>query len=239
MPPVGQIGVQKIRGQLNIRRNDDSKWLIALRDENELRQAFIPRIYYLVLFDFVDMESPTEINVRIYEVDPMAKGFSYCLVDYYFNIKLKSKSGAPFNLWPFSPKFYAMRPKLIYASIIGEDDSITTQVFPNRVGTPRLVSCPPLTEFSSSQNVSLDAVRHLAHAMGVTISSTPSIRTARGNPKGAMLAALEEARVRERWDDAELADALADGIYKDAVGPYLEFLPRPVRQSFSSSGGAP
>ena len=63
-------------------------------------------------------------------MDPHTPGFSLCMIDYYFNIKSKSKSGAPFNFWPHSFKFHLMDTKLIYRSILKYDNSINTEVFP-------------------------------------------------------------------------------------------------------------
>src|SRR5690242_1921327 len=72
------------------------------------------------------------IRSSIWRADTKTPGFAYCMVDYYCNIRSNSKSKAPFNLWPYSLKFDLLRADLIYSSIIGEDDSIETRIFPGR-----------------------------------------------------------------------------------------------------------
>ncbi len=136
-------------GSSDIKRNDDSKWLISIRHEVEFDQILAPKYYYLVLFDFVDLLSPTTIRASIWQVDPTVPGFAYCMVDYYSNIRAQSRTKAPFNLWPFSLKFDIMRPVLIYQSFIAADGSIRTEIFPER-DEPRVHSLKPLPSYSGS-----------------------------------------------------------------------------------------
>lgn len=70
----------------DIVRKDDSKWLLSPKDEQELRELFIPECYYLVLFEFADIAAADDIDVQILEVDPKCLGFALCMIDYYFNI---------------------------------------------------------------------------------------------------------------------------------------------------------
>jgi hypothetical protein len=85
-------------GGADLERKDDSKWLLTPKSEQELRDLFIPVCYYLVLFEFADIQKADDIDVRIYEVDPRCLGFALCMIDYYFNIRAHSASKAPFNL---------------------------------------------------------------------------------------------------------------------------------------------
>lgn len=114
----------------DIKRNDDSKWLISIRNDDEFEKILDPKFYYLVLFEFEDLSSPDKIVASIWRVDPFVPGFSLCMIDYYLNIRSKSKSKAPFNLWPHQLKFHLMHPTLIYRSIIDSDDVINTLLFP-------------------------------------------------------------------------------------------------------------
>ena len=102
------------------------------KSEQELRDLFTPVCYYLVLFEFSDIQQATDIDVRIFEVDPRCLGFALCMIDYFFNIRAISASNAPFNLWPGSPKLYMMKPRIIYWSVIKANDTIDTQIFPKR-----------------------------------------------------------------------------------------------------------
>lgn len=154
-------------GSDNIRRNDDSKWLISIRDVDEYATLLDPSVYYLVLFDFTDLHNPHTIRASIYEVNPLCPGFAYCLIDYYENIRSASRSKAPFNLWPFQMKFDMMRPTLIYRSYIAEDDTITTEQFPGRDSAK-----PPyrvdLTRYVRSKNLTSEKVSDFARRIGYT-----------------------------------------------------------------------
>jgi hypothetical protein len=87
-------------GSKNLKRNDDSKWLISIRNEDEFKNILDPEFYYLVLFEFEDINSISNNNIvaSIWKVDSKFKGFGYCMIDYYLNIRSKSTSKAPFNL---------------------------------------------------------------------------------------------------------------------------------------------
>ena len=146
-------------GSDRIRRMDDSKWLISPKHEADMRALYDPAAYYLVLFDFEDLGTQTEINARIWQVDPRDPGFAYCMVDYYFNIKARSASGAPFNLWPFQLKFQLMEPVLIYYARVDSDNQIETLIFPGERGSSVLYEIEPLAKFSRSSNLTLTAIR--------------------------------------------------------------------------------
>lgn len=204
-------------GSQDIKRNDDSKWLIGVRHDEEMRILFEPRTYYLVLFDFVDLDRALKVNARIFQVDPKWPGFSYCMVDYYFNIKTNSRSGAPFNLWPFELKFDIMLPELIYHAVIDENDDIETKVFPGEVGTPERFGPKPLPAYSRSKNLDLDAIRTVAAELGVPIPS-------RGK-KIDLLEHVERYRRSNGIDDERVARALTMGLYRERVSSHREWLP--------------
>ena len=69
-------------GSVDLERKDDSKWLITPKTDQELRELFEERFFYLVLFDFVESGDQSGINARIWRVDPRIKAFAYCMVDY-------------------------------------------------------------------------------------------------------------------------------------------------------------
>jgi len=202
-------------GSTNIRRNDDSKWLIGIRNEEEMRGLFTPQRYYLVLFDFADFVSATDINARIYEVNPRDKGFAYCMVDYYVNIA--PTSTAPFNLWPFQLKFEAMKPLLIYHAVIQSDDTIETLVFPHQRGAPQLVPPRALTEYARSQNMTTEGIQRMA---GILNAPLPPQGT-----KHRLLEALEEHRHSQFWSDEAVADALAEALYAERLREHRHWLP--------------
>ena len=94
-------------GSVNIIRKDDSKWLIGIRHDQEFSEILDPKRYYFVLFEYEDISDNDNdtIIASIWEVDPRCKGFAYCMIDYYLNIRAKSESSAPFDMWPYRIKF--------------------------------------------------------------------------------------------------------------------------------------
>lgn len=119
-------------GSTSINRKDDSKWLIAIRNNDEFAKLLDPYRYYFVLFEFESIydSNNNDIIASIWEVDPKSKGFAYCMIDYYLNIRSQSTSKAPFNMWPHMLKFALTEPTLIYRSKITNDGNIITDVHP-------------------------------------------------------------------------------------------------------------
>jgi MamI restriction endonuclease len=197
-------------GSADIRRNDDSKWLLVVPSEAELHRMFDAEAFYLVLFDFADFRTPVDINARIWEVDPRAPGFALCAIDYFLNIRPKSKSNAAFNLWPFSLKFHLMNPRLIYHAVINGNDRITTIAFPGR-DEPVLDALQPLGTYSRSNTLTAKAIRRMCATFELTAS--------RSQTKRELLEQAEVERTQEGWYDEELADVLSSAVY-------LPLLPR-------------
>ena len=99
-------------GSSNIKRNDDSKWLIAVRSESELEMYLhkIPRMQFIISdyprFDAKDFSS---MRIRAYEIwnqSPRASGFRDILTHYFKNIYLAhitrnpNATPAPYNSGP-------------------------------------------------------------------------------------------------------------------------------------------
>lgn len=213
-------------GSDDIARGDDSKWLIGIRNEDEFRTLLEPKWYFLALFEFADPPKVDTILASIWRVDPRCPGFALCLVDYYFNIQANSKSGAPFNLWPYMLKFDLMRPLLIYRARINSDDSIETLIFPGR-DTPLPNPLKPLDDYASSQNLSKDRVASLADDLGIVL---PSGTTA----KKAMLQAIEAESKKRKISYNELTDAIARAIYSERIRPFVSKLPKELRTEIES-----
>lgn len=200
----------------NISRKDDSKWLLGPKTETELRELFVPERYYFVLFEFEDIAEATDINVCIYEVDPKCLGFALAMIDYFFNIRAHSSSGAPFNLWPNSPKFLMMKPKLIYWSVIATDDSIDTRIFPN-VDPPRLVALGDLTQYAKASTFPESAIDRVAAMRGMSLTAATGIRAA-VKRRSAKLEILQTHRENGAWpSDEELADDFAKAVFADRL----------------------
>jgi hypothetical protein len=223
-------------------RRDDSKWLIGIRNDEEMKQLFEPESYYLVLFDFAAVEAaerleavqddpdpaaetavevvtdqPLDINARIWKIDPRHPGFAYCMVDYYVNIRTKSKSKAPFNLWPYSLKFQVMSPLLIYHAIIRANDTIATVLFPGAGDPVRYPISPFPNMHGSRRNLSDLKLREFAKSQGLALPA--------GMSRGALLQELEKLRQAKRWDNEWLAHQLSEALYSAGVRGHEEWLP--------------
>lgn len=203
----------------NIKRNDDSKWLIGIQHDAEFSQILSPSYYYLVLFDFTDLAKPETIRASIWRVDPLVPGFAYCVIDYYRNIKAKSSSGAPFNLWPFSLKFELMRPILIYRSLIQPDDSIQTQLFPNR-DEPQLDPLSPMISFYRSSNLTTEKIRAFAKAVHIKLPTT--------DRKSELLQVLDVQIKKAALNGQAVVDALAVALYWPDIKGHIKGLPVPL-----------
>lgn len=204
-------------GSTDIARSDDSKWLISPKHDADMRQLFEPAAYYLVLFDFVDLAVPDTINARIYQVDPKARGFAYCMVDYYFNIKSASISGAPFNLWPFSLKFQLMEPVLIYHSQVDDRDNITTLIFPGEIGVPLPVPIDSFQLFARSRGFTVAMLQALADAFEVALPASIG--------KAGALDLLEHRRRADGWSNGTIARVLTESMYGAAIDSHRSWLP--------------
>lgn len=109
-------------GSSNIKRNNDSKWLIGIRNENELRMALeeTPRFLFIVTdYPEFDNQNFEDIRIRAFEVwvkSERCKNFRELLRSYYYNIylehiKLDEKhTPAPKNIFPDGFPFYMCNP---------------------------------------------------------------------------------------------------------------------------------
>lgn len=208
-------------GSTHIQRKDDSKWLIGVKDKAELRDLFESRYFYFVLFDFVDLANAMDINARIWRVDPRTKGFAYCMIDYFHNIGSQSKSGAPFNMWPFKLKFDLLAADLIFHAEIAKDDSISFRVFEGVRGVALREPLPPLGKYAQSggQELSVETLAGVAEHLGLQLPT---------GQKRALLDAIENERTRGAVTDTALVSVLCDALYGRRIQPYLADLPKGV-----------
>ena len=208
-------------GSDDIKRNDDSKWLIGIQHDNEFAHILEPASYYLVLFDFVDLNSPDVVRSSIWEVNPKNPGFAYCMVDYRLNIQARSASGAPFNLWPYELKFSAMRPMLIYRSVISTvDDSIRTTIFPGR-DPAQLDRLRPLDQYFRSQNLTPDKIKFLAELLGIP-EELPSMT------KRDSLNYIQSFVDQQNVAPEVVADKVAKALYLNDIEVHITRLPEPL-----------
>lgn len=207
-------------GSTDLKRNDDSKWLIGIRHEEEFASILDPKYYYLVLFEFTNLALPDTIMTSIWRVDPTVPGFSYCMIDYYKNIRAASSSKAPFNLWPYQLKFDLMRPILIYRSFITKEDKVKTEIFPTR-DHERSHALQPLQNYSKSQNLKIDNIIDFTNRINVDFQ-----------PTGNKLKILEQIQVfleRSKFDQEFIIDELAKSLYMSEIKNHINSLPNSLR----------
>jgi len=111
-------------GSKDIKRNFDSKWLIAIHSEDELKMATKETDRFLfVVTDYPDRTNFNDIRIRAFEVYPKesrGKRFVELLENYYKYIYLphieknKNKTPAPKNLFPDMYPFYMCNPVKIF-----------------------------------------------------------------------------------------------------------------------------
>lgn len=212
-------------GSKSINRKDDSKWLISLRNDAEFAEVIGPKYYYFVLFEFADLSdsSNNDIEASIWRVDPLNKGFAFCMVDYYLNIRARSQSKAPFNMWPHEFKFLLTKPELIYKAVIKSNGRIDTLIFPS-FNNGYQDKLKPLPEYSRSTTVSLETVvkviRRLTGRLFQTISKTTALNL------------LEQFRNQSAVPNDVLCDLFAEEVYLPRIEPVKEMIPANIRNLF-------
>ena len=206
----------------NIKRKQDSKWLLSIRNENDFAKILEPKFYYLVLFDLQDLDNPNKIRASIWRVDPSTIGFSYCLIDYYLNIRSKSKSKAPFNLWPFQLKFYLMLPMLVYRSYILNDD-VKTEIFYEKDHVLELPK--PFSSYLNSSNLTKDKI--LIFAKNINFKSNENLATF---SKKKLVSQVDTFIKNNGGFDREKVKKLARSLYYDNIKNHVEKIPESLKQ---------
>lgn len=211
----------------SITRKDDSKWLISLRNEAEFQRVIEPKKYYFVLFEFENLHDAANHNIiaSIWEVNPKNKGFAYCMIDYYLNIRANSASKAPFDMWPYHLKFLLTKPTLIYRALIKEDGTIDTLIFPT-FGNSYTELLDSLPTYSRATTLTLDAVQRVLSDWGVADSAIPKTKL-------ACLRLLEKLRQKNNLSNDALCDALTDAIYLPLIWKQKAFIPNAIKQYFA------
>jgi len=208
-------------GSTDLKRNDDSKWLISIRHDEEFATILEPKYYYLVLFEFTDLHLPDTIRASIWRVDPTVPGFAYCMIDYYKNIRAGSSSKAPFNLWPYQLKFDLMRPALIYRSYITKEDKVQTEIFPGR-NPERLHPIQPLPTYSQSQNLTKEKILFFANSIKADIQPVDN--------KRKLLEQVQQFLDRSNLAPESIANKLAEALYLLETQQHLTELPKSIKE---------
>lgn len=137
-------------GSSDIQRNNDSKWLIGIRNEDELRMALeeTPRFLFVVT-DYPRFEEKIFDDIRIRSFEVWVKSercinFSELLKNYYYNIYLEhirhdgKKTPAPKNLFPDGFPFYMCNPIKTFECIIYNSLSSSPEIEISKYVQPSL-----------------------------------------------------------------------------------------------------
>ncbi len=208
-------------GSINIMRKEDSKWLIGIQHDQAFSEITTPKYYYFVLFEPESIDNSDNIIISIWEVNPQSKGFVYCMIDYYCNIRAKSKSKAPFNMWPYELKFALTNPKLIYRSQVYSDGRIETRVFPTMNNT-FIDQLKPLQIYSQSKILKIDAIKSVIKK----VSYSTSVK----GTKKVLLERLEQLRKENNISNKELCDLLSDAIYGPRIYMFKKTIPNNLQK---------
>ncbi len=213
-------------GSIDINRKADSKWLISLRNDKEFEEVIEPAKYYFVLFEFEDLVDATNHNIvaSIWEVNSKEKGFAFCMIDYYLNIRAKSKSKAPFNMWPHEFKFSLTKPTLIYRSIIKSDGTINTIIFPS-LNHSEKETLRPLAEYSRTTTITNISVKNVIHRF----STEENLKYV---SKLNCLKILEKIRTEKKIANDDLCDAFAEEIYLPLILPHKNRIPESIKKHY-------
>lgn len=209
-------------GSSNIDRKDDSKWLIGIRHDSEFSEILDPESYYFVLFEFEDLYKKNNKNIiaSIWEVNPKTKGFAYCMIDYYLNIRANSTSKAPFNMWPYQLKFLLTNPKLIYRSTIYGNGNIKTTIFPT-LNNGYIEELKSLQEYKHTRTLSKDALKSVIREIAPHASVQGS--------KEELIDRLENLRISQKMSNKDLCDYLSDAIYLPLIEHCTNQIPEHLR----------
>lgn len=212
--------------QLTLAEKNDSKWLISLRNDNEFEKVIEPVKYYFVLFEFEDLADATNNNIvaSIWEVDSKEKGFAFCMIDYYLNIRAKSISKAPFNMWSYHFKFLLTKPTLIYQSTIKSDGTIQTVIFPS-LSNSKKDTLKQLTEYSQKKTITETSVKNVIHRF----SPKENVKHV---SKSDCLRVLEKIRTEKNISNDDLCDVFAEEIYLPLILPHKDSIPETIKRYY-------
>ena len=175
--------------------------------------------------EFADLSDPSnnDIEATIWEVDPLNKGFVYCMVDYYLNIRAKSESKAPFNMWPHEFKFALTKPQLIYKAVIKSNGNIKTIVFPTfGNGYPDVLK--PLTEYCRATTITVESARRVISRLTGNPFS--------GRTKRDCLEYIERIRLQKSIPNDTLCDIFSEEIYLPLIVPVKDTIPFEIRSKY-------
>lgn len=134
----------------NIKRNNDSKWLFTIKNDNDLLvlTGQVERVL-LIIADYPNFEKHDYNTLRFQSFEIWTKSkrhskFKEILTHYYQNIyllnknKYPNKPPAPLNFWPYRIQFYLCNPILTFSCIVTNASSLFPKIEIERYIEPHL-----------------------------------------------------------------------------------------------------
>lgn len=159
-----------------IKRNNDSKWLLTIRSEEDLKKYLDLERLILILEEYPNFKNGNfdDIVIKVYEIYPkkdICKNFKKIITNYYNNTYLKNKEKnpkkvpAPKNLWPDSFQFYMCNPVKIFESKIKDymSNPVIERIHyikPDAVRTTNDIEVMPLSLLTQSEKDKLNLGDH-------------------------------------------------------------------------------
>ncbi len=199
-------------GSEDLKRMDDSKWLFAIKSENELQLLTqkIDRVF-LTIADYPNFTSGEFETIRFqaYEIwngNNRHRHFAALMENYYRKIFLEhisrnpNKTPAPKNFWPYSYQFYLCNPvKVFEATVVNANSRPQTDI--NFYVQPEADRSPLIPEPMPSNLLSMDEVRVLADP-GNEYMVSPLMAT------GSTFSDLQELASQKRLNKKKLQEIL-------------------------------
>lgn len=145
------------------------------------------------------------------------------MIDYYYNIRPKSTSHAPFNMWPHMLKFALTQPVLIYKSKITDDGKIETEVFPTKNNT-YVDELLALNNYSNAKTLTPDILKAVANELNIRTKS---------KTKNQLLLDIESFRVDNKIKNSKMCDAFSNAIYLPLIKKYKKSIPQKLKNNFT------
>ena len=120
----------------NIQRKQDSKWLFAIHNNEDIDKLCKNERILLFLEDYPEFDNGNfkKVKLQLFEIYPNMerhKNFRNIIQQYYDEIysvnKQKGKRPAPKNFWPYKYEFYMCLPILTFSAVIDDIYSVSLE----------------------------------------------------------------------------------------------------------------
>lgn len=122
-------------------------------------------------------------------------------------------------------QIFLMKPKLIYHSVIKQDNKITTKIFPND-NNSKIIELGNLSTYSRSNTLTLKVIEDIYKFFK---------SENRSRDKETSLKILQEILNKKKITNSHTADLLSNFIYKDVLIKNKRFVPKKTLEEIKVS----